>query len=331
MATLFLKSTDAGAPTLNGVNGSLCNVLNWALVQNGWAVEYTATNARVYRPCVGNRRRLAVRHDSAVSGAANKATVRGCENASSATAYTDPFPTVGQMANSAAVWATSDTADATARGYRIVVGTTFFILMIRLTDWPTSADPGYATYFFGDVPSTFSGDVWNTLIWINNTSGASLGDQPLLNPVYGYPAASSSTHFWCRTIDGTVKSSRGSLSVTGAGGSYLGCVGSGEFPSAREGYGGVIQMERLYVSDTGVPGTGASNKAKMALRRALIPNVWAPLHNGRGVITPTECDDTFTNTAYSAAASFRVIIATAGSPASYPWFCLEETDTWSPP
>lgn len=36
----IIKSTDAGAPTLDGDNGSMYNVLKWALPQLGWTIEY---------------------------------------------------------------------------------------------------------------------------------------------------------------------------------------------------------------------------------------------------------------------------------------------------
>ena len=50
------RSTDASAPTLEGVNGSLVALLDACLVNGygsqsaaGWTIAYTTTNKRVYR------------------------------------------------------------------------------------------------------------------------------------------------------------------------------------------------------------------------------------------------------------------------------------------
>lgn len=322
MALMILKSTDAGAPTLNGVNGTLCNVLNWALVQNGWAVEYTATNARVYRAGSGNRRRLAVRHDSAISGAANKATVRGCENASSATAYTDPFPTVAQIANASSKWETSATADSTARAWEIYLDTTFFYICIN-----TNGGQGRMVYFFGDVPSTEAGDVWNTLLWQDADLNIDMSYGPLWQaPTNVIVCSPPSKMYWCRNIDGTIKSIPAAL-VMQQNGSYIGNLNAA--PVAREGYNSKIHQEKIAVC---CPGAQASiNSAKSILRRGWMPHLWAGLHYGRGLINPTADRDTFTNTAYNASALFRVIGLYDPDSISYPWVIFEETNTWSNP
>ena len=40
MATVLLRHTDAGAPILNGTDGSLYNVLKWAAPQLGWSIAF---------------------------------------------------------------------------------------------------------------------------------------------------------------------------------------------------------------------------------------------------------------------------------------------------
>lgn len=320
MALMILKSTDAGAPTLNGVNGSLCNVLNWALVQNGWAVEYTATNARVYRPGSGNRRRLHVRHDSAISGAANKATVRGCENATSATALTDPFPTTAQVVNANSVWMTSNTADSTARAWEIYLDTTFFYLCIDMT-----SGAGRLIYFFGDVPPAEASDVWNTMVWQDADPSIEMSYGPLWqstqNTIVNNPP---SRYYWCRNIDGTVKSIPANL-ITNSASGYISNVSG--CPIARQGHNSKIYHEKVAMCCPGAQAT--VNTAKSILRRGWMPHLWAALHSEKGLTVVDR--DTFTNTAYNASAIFRVLELYNSYSGGYPWIIFEETNTWSNP
>ena len=97
MSIIHLTEASSGAPRNSGTNGDLCVLLDWALVTNGgWSIVQTAANARVYKPIGGNGFLLYVNHDSAVSGAAQLATVRGCESATAASeaGLVSPFPTI---------------------------------------------------------------------------------------------------------------------------------------------------------------------------------------------------------------------------------------------
>lgn len=58
---------DAGAPTLNNVASSLIAVLDFALLSNGWAKEFSATNIAVYRAPSGNRKFYRVLDDNSQS------------------------------------------------------------------------------------------------------------------------------------------------------------------------------------------------------------------------------------------------------------------------
>lgn len=323
MATMFLKSTDSGAPTLNGVNGSLCAVLDWALVQNGWAIEYTATNARVYRAGSGNRRRLAVRHDSAVSGDARKATVRNCESATSATAYVDPSPTVAQVPNNTSTWTTSNVASSSARPWEIILTPTCFYLIVT-----TENTVGRCIYFYGDVPPTDSGDVWNTLISVDSNSAPDMSYGPFWQQFGLFiQCVVPCTFYWSRNIDGAVKSIPACL-VAGSALAYAGNIAS--CPVSRQGYNSKIHQEKLAV---GCPGAQATISAtKSILRRGWLPNLWVGLHNGRGATGNLTTDkDTFTNTAYNASATFEILDCYSTFAINYPWFIFEKTDTWVAP
>lgn len=319
MSTLILTPASSGAPTLNAVNGSLNAVLDWALVQNGWAIEYTATNARVYRAGVGsgNRRRVMVRHDSAISGAVHLVTVRGCEDATSATALVDPFPTVALYPDNAAVWMIGDTTTpSTARDWVLIVGTNFFSLLVRTS---VLTDTSWTCGIFGDMPPSNSEDVWNTICTTRAAvGGTSLSVDPLAGQSSGSSLinASTNTLFWCRDITGTVKSTRGGWNT---GGTYLSsCNG---LPIARAGYANRIVREKIAVYCTGSSSTSAG--ATILVRRCWVPNWWSGIQSNFGALTSA---DTFTDSVYNASALFRPILNTSIS-----GIYLETTDTWSMP
>lgn len=313
---LKLTSDDVGAPTLEGVNGSLCNVLDWALPQASWAIEHTATNARVYRPSIGNRHRLHVHHDSNVSGSVNRAVVRGCEDATNATTLIDPFPQVAQVADGNCGWNTSNTTSASARRYFIYLSETFLIYCnehtLNSNDWSINV--------FGDIAPMYPIDTtWATMITTRNSSTAASFAGSLLN---GTSTGLSTTNlvFFCRDAGGFVKSTRGTVHGTG---SNVGA--STSFPVARGGWQNRIYREPLYVTCIG------SNSASVApagalFKRGVLPNIWNPLHGGSNTLTVA---DSFSDNEYDPLALFRIVPSSTAAAAAFA--IIEETDTWSPP
>ena len=325
MSLTVLTNASSGAPRNSGTNGDLCALLDWALPQEGWAIEYTATNARVYRPASGNRFRLHVRHDSAVSGAAQRALVRGCESASSATSITDPFPLVAKQADANANWLVSTTASTVDRPFRIYVSPTFLIYCSQVS----SVNNEWFMGMFGDPAPAYGADPYGTMIATrglatnviaaSNTGIATQGNATL---VMQFPSAPQI--FWCRDITGATKSTIGQLFIsTGAATAVMGGLSSG--PSARAGYLNKIYREKVAATCLGSTTTAASTLS--LLKRGWIPQLWNPLHLGRGAVNDV---DTFTDTAYDPTAAFRML-STAGAVTSGACCIIEETDTWSPP
>ena len=312
MALSFLTDQSAGAPALSGTNGTLCAVLDWALPQQGWAIEYTdGANARVYRPGSGNRFRLHVNHNSTVSGQAYLATVRGCENATSATALVDPFPTVTQVTNGSASVCTSNMNNATARPYRIVVTPTLVVLSVGTTGLTTG---GWDLFLFGDTVPTYAGDAYATVILVGGTTASSVSSRGMANSMAS--GVLPTKLFWCRSVDGATKSTQGCL--VGAGTSMGSVTGT---PQMRDGYLNQIVRDRLAASCCG---SATTTSGPMAIyRRGWVPNVWNPICNGSGGLG---INDTFTDTAYAAGSQF--IVAPAASNISA---ILETTDTWTAP
>jgi hypothetical protein len=84
------KSTDSGAPTLNGSAGSLVTVLNNVLLAAGWTKEFGSGNRGAYRPSQGTRFYLRVQDNAAFDG--RLARLRGYETMSDVNTGTAPFP-----------------------------------------------------------------------------------------------------------------------------------------------------------------------------------------------------------------------------------------------
>ena len=316
--TIYLTEASSGAPALSGTNGALVAVLDWALVQKGCAIEYTGSNARVYRPGAGNRHRLYVAHDSAISGDARLATVRGCENASSVTSLTDPFPTVAQKANNLSTVCVSTLTTSAARPYRIIMTDRFLLLATCCGGVNTQL---WDLFMFGDLYGADPADTYATVCHIgdSNTNSTTTG-RGMAGAVCSVPAPGKT--FFARSIDTTQKSTYGCCAgqVNSSTASTF-CANGAQSPAMRAGYNGRIVREKVGVHCTGAntttPNTIAVNK------RGWVPNLWNPLHSGIGTVTS---DDTFADTAYSASASFLIAPASTAIAA-----ILETTDTWSVP
>lgn len=313
MAWTKLSYTDAGAPSALCLNGSLNNILRWALPLLGWAVEFGPTgNASVFRAAAGNRHRLHVRHDSAVSGNAGLAYVRGAHTATSATAIGQPFPTAGQAANAFSTWRVGIEDDpATPAPWFIYGNDRFFYLLMYSNSY------GWEIYWFGDVPSDYATG-YETVISIRNNNSP-YGSNAMGAPGYPYPSYNG-FDYWARGINATTVSVYGARHFSG-GGNAFGRIAN--CPAARGGYQNRVVREKVAVSDFG---SATTSVGVLAInRRGWLPNLWNPVHNGMGGGTLVD-GDTFTDTVYNAAAVFRVF----DSP-SYGSVIIEETDTWVKP
>lgn len=318
MSIVHLTEASPGAPRLSGTNGDLCGVLDWALPQNGWAIEYTATNARVYRPGIGNRFRLAVQHDSAVSGNAGLAVVRGCENASSATTLVDPFPTVALVANTSANWLVSSAVNTTGRAFDIFIAPTWVHFIVNFS----GASNVWEWNFFGDVSPSLSGDSYNTLVTVRNSS---LTSSPVVFSGSTTNAGlfqTKNTVWWCRDFSGTVKSTTGALTA--------GLVSNGVISAAPQifaGPSGKLESKKVEVCDAGGTTTTPSSTLSIACR-GWMPNIRLPLHSGRQVSTPNS-RDVFSDSGYDPL--FLGTVFTQSNGAAGVTLVIEGSDTWVPP
>jgi len=315
---IHLTEASSGAPRNSGTNADLCTLLDWALVSGavnaGWAINQTATNARVYKPPAGNRFCLYVNHDSAVSGAAQLATVRGCESATAASeaGIVNPFPTIAEVAATSATWIISSAASTTTRNFDIFASDRFVYYITNVS----GASNVYQVHMFGDFSPTLTGDVYNTLCSTRNASSTSASADLMCNA----GSIVGTTRLWvCRSYDGTVKSVSGSIFTSG--GSSMGAVTA--CAAALAGATGLIDRVKCQIMDTGATTTTFSTTKGIA-SRGWIPNLWLPVHSGFGTVNAR---DTFTDTAYNGSATFEAFMNSGNST----FFALETTNTWSPP
>ncbi len=158
MSVYFYKSTDAGAPTLNGTAGSLISVLDACLVNGygsksaaGWTKAYSGTNLAAYRmstfsPATG----MYLRVDD--TGTTNGRIV-GYESMSDVNTGTGPFPTSVQQSGGLYVYK-SASSDSTARPWAIIATNRSFYLYDNPAMSNVELSSTTATdnlYFFGDI------------------------------------------------------------------------------------------------------------------------------------------------------------------------------------
>jgi hypothetical protein len=259
---------------------------------------------------------LTVQDDSATSGSATIATVRGAENATNATTYTDPFPTVAAVSNANANWVKSNAANTTARAFDIFVGTTWVIYIVNFT----GATNVWELHMFGDASPALAGDTYATFCTTRGTSA--------VVTALGYALGTTTNTyqnkmFWARTYDATVKSPQCAVQTLTIASFSIGNLGT--IPSAQSGPSTGIDRMKIVLGDAGTAATTPSTSLGLVVR-GWMPNLWLPLHGGRGAVNTR---DIFTDTAYNASAQFMV---TAGANvATSPFALIETTDTWTAP
>jgi hypothetical protein len=317
MATMYFDNNSAGAPALTIGDGTLVAILDWALVQNGWAIEFSSGHDRVYRAGAGKRLRLHVRDSAAASGNQISALVRGCEGATSATAITDPFPLVSQVSNNNCNWQKGDASSPSSpREWRMIVTDRFFWIAMKMYPVTDSWDIG----LFGEVPASNAEDDWATIIAVrdqpSSTSGSSSGGYPILGTPISSAFHQTSEFYWARDITGATKSTHAGVGVSG---SNFGSLPNSLSP--RTGYGNQLNREQIafHCNATQGPGYGTMRM----LRRGWWPNAWNPLHlNNTGMVS----DDYWTDAEYDPASLFKFISGFSSFS-----IIMEASDTWVAP
>lgn len=323
MAIIHVTEATGGLPNagrLSGTNGDLVGILDVALPLNGWAIEHTTGNARVYRPGTGNRFRLYVNDDSTISGDARLATVRGCENASAASnaGLTDPFPLASQSADGLSVWIKSSTATTTARAFDIWVAETFVIFSVNAGSTTNIWD----LQFFGDIAPALPGDTYNTVCTVRNS--VSTAAATLWQSNGGIATTSingSGGTYLCRSYDGTIKSTRSGHILKGPSSTFG--VLSTAINTALNGPTTGADYEKTSLMDSG--SQSATVSATLCIpTRGWLPNILIPQNGGRGGVNAR---DDLTNTPSMTLGK----IVTQANTANSGYAIIQESDDWVPP
>ena len=317
MAILHLNESSSGATRLSGTNGDLNAFLKWALVTNGgWTNPFTTTNADIFVAPSGNKFPLFVNHDSANSGNAGLAVVRGCESATAAAAASliNPFPTVAQAGATVSNTIVSTAASTTTRNFDIYIGPSFFYLFVNSGGSTNIWD----FFFYGDFSPVIAADTWATAISIRNTSSAGAGVWPV---PFGSGGVATNQIYIVRSIDGSVNSTHSGFTATTSASIFGICT---DAATMQNGPTGLIDRRKVAVGCSG-SSTTTFTSAKGLYVRGYLPQLWEPIHSGLGAVNSR---DTFTDTAYNGSATFQVFSAATGNAANA---IIEQTATWNPP
>lgn len=325
MTVHWVTSADVGAISLYGTNG---RANTWAkkhwVTDRGWTNPFTGSNSDIFLPpgSVGNGVKLT--HDSAVSGAAQRATFRAFESASALATLVDPYPTVAQVGDTASTMLVSTTADATARPWWMLIGDftgpddSFFILAVQIST--TSVEWTYYGKPYLDDPT----DTHGWLVGIRNAANT-------LASSHSVAVASSATpnqkFYWQRSYDGTIKSTT-SLFVAPYGGGGSGTIGVLQNTSAyATAPGAKLRRTPVMVGCSGNTGN-AVTAGKNTPWRGILQNFWMPVHTAYTGITSA---DTSYDSAYDPLAEFIIFGMTFNATTiSNGAIVLEKTDTWRP-
>lgn len=312
------KSTDASAPQLSGQAGKLTDLLDAILVNGygalpaaGWAITFTATNKRVYRPAAGNRLYLRVHDNATGSGGAKEALIRGAESFSDVDTPTNPFPTAAQSAltDNSLIARKSNSADATARPWISFADDRTLYLAVQTGDSAAT----YFTWMFGDFCSTLSADAWRTILVgraTENSSAVQQGDvDSLQNSTFNTVLVG---HFVARARTGAAgslavqKSDNPGFPATGIG---CGILANLPYPNAEDGG---LYEDRVFLHDV--------TTAPASSIRGTMRGLWAPRHAAAFF----NDQDTFQGVGDLAGRSFRIIKASARGGC----MAFETSDTW---
>lgn len=217
MPTVTYRSTDAGAPVLNGTVGSLAGVLDLLVNGNatagkaaaGWTKPFSGSNLHVYRGAtsgsgLGSYVNLDDAGNSPVAGA-REANLRGALTASqtnargAAAGMTEPTPTVAIGAVGACVLK-SATLDSTARGYILHADAKSFTLLT----FPGNL-LGYSGCYAGEIASDTAADGFRFALIGRELEHEPRGDVNLdvrerFAELVATPATGLAGHFMMRSI-----------------------------------------------------------------------------------------------------------------------------------
>lgn len=169
MTVRLYRSTDSGAPSVNGTIGAFIGLLDACLVSGygsslpaGWSKPFTGTNLGVYRP--GSGFRCYMRVDDTAAQFARITAYETMSDVNTGVNYFNSPVTGGHSVTK------SNTADTVARGWVVVATEAAVYIFIEPTSTPTTwesfvtSTSGNGQFFFGEFVSYRPGDTSNNMI-----------------------------------------------------------------------------------------------------------------------------------------------------------------------
>lgn len=205
MAVTVYRSTDASAPVLTGLAGTLINLLDKCLVTGygskaaaGWTKPYTGTNTAVFRQGGGNSFYLDVDDTGPGAHTTQEARLRGYETMTAVATGTGLFPSVLDL-TAAIIVRKAVTANAVARVWTVIADDRTFYLFLIAGDSST-VQYGFA---FGDFYSYVAGtDNYRTMIIGRINEGSNLTTVENADKITPGAAVPSVGHYAARSYTG---------------------------------------------------------------------------------------------------------------------------------
>lgn len=145
-------------------NGSATGTITAKLASAGWQELFTGTNLTALKPTATDATGGVLRVDDTGT---TTARVVGYGSMSDINTGVGPFPLTSQISGGG-YWSKSGTSDSTVRPWFLVADSMGFYLAVS----PQGTDR-YTLYWFGDVASLKSGDVWRCMLSCDVTSSVS--------------------------------------------------------------------------------------------------------------------------------------------------------------
>jgi hypothetical protein len=290
MTVRLYSSTDASAPTLQGVvggasfpfaDGSLANLLDKILVAGygsttaaGWTRSFTATSHATWRQGAGSQLYLDCLDDGSLTAGAREAEMFGIESATAVGAGTNFFPTTAQQSTGIKV-RKSNTADTTQRTWFALADNKTFTLFTNFS-YGAGSTEYYSVFHFGDFYSFKSSDAYNCII-IGRITSATADAQG--NETFGAESGSAVGTQIGHYVARGYNQAAGSVQVGKSGEAFstntaaLQQMGNANHvlnvPNPEDS--GLYLMRSFIIDPTTTPTTNL---------RGFLRGIWAPQHNG---------------------------------------------------
>lgn len=329
MSVTVYRSTDAGAPVLNGTSGNgLVNLFDICLVgsgtaygslpKKGWTKPYSGANKGVYLTVDGGCY-LRVMHDGSNTGGFREALVRAAEGATDVDTLVDQFPSTSDVAAGNETWRVTDSLDSTAKAWVLVASENWFTLHVMFGTAANINDQ----YIFGRFSPFSVSNSWPYAITVRGSSNSATNN--LASACFSSgPGSFAATGrlFVMRTPNGASKAIRAILVSASAIASQTVMPGTVGPPIPDQN--GQINFHAPQIWANGQVGGTLLNPELVGF----FPNLWAPLHNTSAAGSTAGFGDRFNAPGYDPSAQFELM---GGASSSVGKWVFEITDTWQDP